>query len=147
MLVFLTFRMVVVVALHALYDFFLLGGVAECFKQIYNYHILVCRFPERVLYPLIRLPACIDENVAHRNFHYIIRRRLIAVKIDTAVEQHRNIGIVELVTENIFHPIIFGKYRGDDLQLARFLIVPLRLPRFGAARRKASDNHKSGDQS
>lgn len=119
--------------LHARHGLLGLDGILEHIEQVDDLPVLVRRACQCIIDPAVRLAADIKEQVAVGNLYNIICGRLIAVQVNAVVEQHSNIGIVCLVTENLTDPVVFRENGGNDLQFAAVL--------FGERRTAAAGQH------
>ena len=79
---------VVAVLLHPFNDLLRFHGIAQHLQQVDDLHLLVDGVFQDVLHPFIGLAAHIDEEVAIGNLDDVIRRGLIAVQVNTVVQQH-----------------------------------------------------------
>ena len=91
--------------------------ISKNIQKIDHDHVLVHRFFEGIFHPFVGLAAYINEDVAGRNLHNIVRRGLITVKVHTAVQQHGHFSISGIFAQNILYPIIDREDGRDDLQL------------------------------
>ena len=105
--------------LHAFLDLLDLDRVAQHLQQVDDGHILVGRLLQGVLHPFVGLAADVDKQIAGGYFQNIRRRGLVAVQIHTAVQEHGQLRVGGVVAEDIFHPVVFGKDGGNDLQPVR----------------------------
>ena len=74
--------------LHPLNGLLRFHGIAQHLQQVDDLHLLVDGVFQDVLHPFIGLAAHIDEEVAVGNLDDVIRRGLIAVQVNTVVQQH-----------------------------------------------------------
>ena len=74
--------------LHPFNDLLRFHGIAQHLQQVDDLHLLVDGVFQDVLHPFIGLAAHIDEEVAVGNLDDVIRRGLIAVQVNTVVQQH-----------------------------------------------------------
>ena len=107
--------MLLFLCLHALDHFFFLRIVAECLKEINDLAVRILSFFQGILHPAVRLSAHINKEVALRDLCDIVGSRLIAVQINTVVEEQRELCVLCLVTENLPHPVILRENGRDNL--------------------------------
>ena len=126
--------------LHTLNGLFCFHGIAQHLQQINDLHILVGGFLQRVIHPFIGLAAYIDEQVAVGNLDDVIRCGLIAVQVNTVVQQHGQVGALGLVAENFLDPVVFWENGGDNAQFIGIALARLCGILFAAAGKQA-DHH------
>ena len=101
--------------LHPLNGLLRFCGITQHIQQIDDFYILIVGVFQDALHPAVGLAAHIDEQVAVGNLDDVIRRGLVAVQVNAAVQQHGQIGALGLVAENILDPVIFRENGGDNL--------------------------------
>ena len=126
--------------LHTLNGLFCFHGIAQHLQQINDLHILVGGFLQRVIHPFIGLAAYIDEQVAVGNLDDVIRCGLVAVQVNTVVQQHGQVGALGLVAENFLDPVVFWENGGDNAQFIGIALARLCGILFAAAGKQA-DHH------
>ena len=106
-------RVMSVIFLHTFDVFFRLDLIAEHVHQLDDDHVFVGNIFERVVNPLIRLAAHVNENVALRNFADIFDRRLEAVQVNALVHEQSQIEVF-ISADNLSRPIVNRKNCRDD---------------------------------
>ena len=113
---FLAVVMIVCCFLHTLDHFFVFDVVSQDLQQIDDLHILVGGVFQSVFDPTVGLTTHIDKEVAVGDFENIIGGGLVAVQVNTVVQQHCYFGVISLVTEEFFDPVVFRENSGDNFQ-------------------------------
>ena len=101
---------------------------------------LLAAFLQDVIHPFIGLAAHIDEQVAVGNLDDVIRCGLVAVQVNTVVQQHGQVGALGLVAENFSDPVVFWENGGDNAQFIGIALARLCVVLFAAAGEQA-DRH------
>ena len=94
-------------------------GIAKHIQQVYDLHILVGGFLQRIVHPAVGFPANINKQVAVRNLYDIVSRRLVAVQVDAVIEQQGEVCVPGFVTKNFPYPIVLRENRCDDFYFLR----------------------------
>ena len=128
---------VVTVLLHTLNGLLRFHGVAQDLQQIDDLHIPIGGVFQSIFHPAVGLAAHIDEEVAVGDLDDVIRCGLVAVQVNTVVQQHGQIGAPGLVAENFLDPVIFWENGSDNAQFIGFSGI-LRL---SAAGKDAGQHH------
>ena len=126
--------------LHPLNGLLRFCGITQHIQQIDDFYILIVGVFQDALHPAVGLAAHIDEQVAVGNLDDVIRRGLVAVQVNAAVQQHGQIGALGLVAENFSDPVVFGENGGDDAQFVG-IALPLLYGVLFAAAGKQADHH------
>ena len=133
---------VVTVLLHTLNGLLRFHGITQHLQQVDDLHVLVGGVFQSVFHPAVGLAAHIDKQVAIGYLDNIIGGGLIAVQVNAVIQQHGDLGVLRLVTQDRPDPIVFGEDGRDDLQFAGFSGI-LRL---SAAGKDAGQHHKRKQQ-
>ena len=124
---------VVAVLLHPFNDLLRFYGISQHLQQVDDLHLLVGGVFQDALYPAVRLAAHIDEEVAVGDLDDVIRCGLVAVQVNTVVQQHGQIGAPGLVAENFLDPVIFWENGSDNAQFIGIALARLCVVLFAAA--------------
>ena len=132
----------VTVLLHTLNGLLRFHGITQHLQQVDDLHIPVGGAFQSIFHPAIGLAAHIDKQVAIGDLDNIIGGGLIAVQVNAVIQQHGDLGVLRLVTQDRPDPIVCGEDGRDDLQFAGFSGI-LRL---SAAGKDAGQHHKRKQQ-
>ena len=102
--------------LHALDELLLLHGVAHDVQEVDDHHVGVRGLGQGIRDPFVGFAANIYEQIARRNADDVVHRGLVAVEVDAAVEQHRELRMVCLISQNLSCPVVKGEDRRHDPQ-------------------------------
>ena len=105
---------VIVIGFHAFDDFFFLRRISERIEEFQHDAVFIFDLFARVVHPPFGFAADIDEEIAFGNLCDIGNRRLIAVQIDTVVEQQCEIDFRRAVFRYFANPIVYGENIGND---------------------------------
>ena len=131
---------VVALLLHPLDGLLRFHGIAQHLQQVDDLHLLVDGVFQDVLHPAVGLAAHIDEEVAVGDLDDVIRCGLVAVQVNTVVQQHGQIGALSFVSENFSDPVILRENGGDNAQFVGIALARLCVVLFAAAGKQA-DRH------
>ena len=132
----------VTVLLHTLNRLLRFHGITQHLQQVDDLHFPVGGVFQSIFHPAVGLAAHIDKQVAIGDFDNIIGGGLIAVQVNAVIQQHGDLGVLRLVTQDRPDPIVCGEDGRDDLQFTGFSGI-LRL---SAAGKDAGQHHKRKQQ-
>ena len=128
---------VLVVVLHALDGFLCLDVLAQGIHKVYNHHIGVHGFGQRVFHPRVALAADIHEGIAGGNLHDVLGGRLVAVQVHAVIQKHDDFDIFR-VTYDFAYPVVDREDGGHDADL-------LSLCKGSARKHKRKQHDKGSD--
>ena len=114
--IFLIVVVIMLFFLHAFHDLLFLGRISQRFQQIDHHHIRIDGFLQRIRHPGIGFSSHIDKQITGRDLHNILGCWLITVQVDPVVQKHGHLRSGRIFPQNIHHPVILRKDRGDDLR-------------------------------
>ena len=113
-------------------------GISQHFQQVDDLHLPIGGVFQDILHPAVGLAAHIEKQVAVGNLDDVIRRRLVAVQINAAAQQHGQVGALGLVAENFLDPVVLGENGGDNAQFVGIALALLCGVLFAAAGKQAN---------
>ena len=104
----------IVIGFHAFDDFLFLRRISERIEEFQHDAVFIFDLFARVVHPPFGFAADINEKITFGNLCDIGNRRLIAVQIDTVVEQQCEIDFRRAVFRYFADPIVYGENIGND---------------------------------
>ena len=145
MVMLFAFLVVVLGLLHAFDHFLKLYAVAQRVNEVDDLALRVGRARQRTLDPAVRLAADVDKQIALGDLDEIIRCGLVAVQIDTVVEQHGDLRPLALVAQNLACPVVLGENGRNDLELIALCGRLLARAASGEHARRDKQNHSGSN--